>query len=75
MLIGDNLADFNNEFDEELDIEARKNLIEKFSSAFGNKFIVLPNAMYGDWEKAMKLLNSGSIQNQSNGPIKFLKGF
>ncbi len=76
MLIGDNLADFNNQFDDgELDLEARKSLVEKNSDKFGTKFIVLPNVMYGNWEKALKMDNPASIQNNSEGLKRYIKGF
>jgi len=49
MLIGDNLADFNDEFEEKLS-EERTNYTDKLSDDFGTKLIVLPNPNYGDWE-------------------------
>ncbi len=60
MLIGDNLADFSETFDNpELSLEQRDHLVEKNAKEFAKKFIILPNAMYGNWMKALKL-NSGS---------------
>lgn len=49
MLIGDNLNDFSEVF-EKKKMEERFNLTDKFQKEFGQKFIVLPNAMYGEWE-------------------------
>ena len=49
MLIGDNLSDFNDEFEEKL-YEERTNYTDKLSNDFGTKLIVLPNPNYGDWE-------------------------
>jgi len=49
LLCGDNLSDFSNVFYRE-----GKNTIEQVNAAqqqFGTHFIVLPNPMYGDWEK------------------------
>ncbi len=52
MLIGDNLADFSNVF-------RKKNIAERFAFAdslkdeFGKRFIVLPNPIYGEWEKTV----------------------
>lgn len=52
MLIGDNLIDFE-------DVFRKKNIEDRFCSAdnykdeFGNRFIVLPNPMYGEWEKTL----------------------
>lgn len=52
ILMGDNLDDLSNVFE-------RKSILERFAETdklremFGNKFIVLPNAMYGTWENAV----------------------
>jgi 5'-nucleotidase (lipoprotein e(P4) family) len=55
MLIGDNLADFNDVFDDNLDYVNRKDLVNnEFKELFGEKFIILPNPMYGDWEKSLE---------------------
>tara|TARA_B110000503_G_C7087509_1_gene387979 strand:- start:117 stop:932 length:816 start_codon:yes stop_codon:yes gene_type:complete len=78
MLIGDNLADFNDQFDEaELNINQRKELIDKFKGQFGKKFIVLPNVMYGDWENTLKSNNNSDyIQNyNAYGLKKYIKTF
>jgi 5'-nucleotidase (lipoprotein e(P4) family) len=52
MLIGDNLNDFSENFEEQL-ISERFALTDSLKSEFGTRFIVLPNAMYGDWEGAV----------------------
>ena len=49
LLIGDNLGDFSEIF------EDRSNnfgfdIVEENKAKFGEKFIVLPNPMYGSWE-------------------------
>ena len=49
MLIGDNLADFNDVFELAPDREQRKTVLEGFQKEFGRKFILIPNLMYGDW--------------------------
>lgn len=49
MLCGDNLSDFSNVFYRE-----GRNTIEQVNllkEVFGTRFVVLPNPMYGDWEK------------------------
>ena len=51
MLCGDNLSDFSNVFYRE-----GKNTFEEVDLAqkeFGSHFIVLPNPMYGDWERTL----------------------
>jgi len=52
MLMGDNLNDFMLVF-EKKPIEARKTEVDKVHDEWGRKFIVLPNANYGEWENAL----------------------
>ncbi len=49
MLIGDNLSDFSEVFDDQ-PTAVRNHLADSLESEFGKNFIVLPNPMYGDWE-------------------------
>lgn len=51
MLMGDNLNDFTNLF-EKKSIDDRKTETDKVKDEWGKKFIVLPNAIYGEWENA-----------------------
>ncbi|MBE0641597.1 MAG: 5'-nucleotidase, lipoprotein e(P4) family [Bacteroidales bacterium] len=51
LLIGDNLGDFSSAFHHS-DPEARANALNTEASNFGARYIILPNAMYGDWESA-----------------------
>lgn len=52
MLVGDNLNDFTDAFE-------KKNIADRFTETgkvqkeWGNKFIVLPNSTYGEWENAL----------------------
>lgn len=52
ILIGDNLNDLSNVF-ERKSVADRLAEVDKMREMFGGKFIVLPNAMYGDWESAI----------------------
>lgn len=52
LLCGDNLADFYSAFDTR-DEGQMNDSIAKYRSLFGSRFIVLPNPMYGDWEKVI----------------------
>lgn len=54
LLVGDNLIDFHEMFDH-LSTEDRLKKVEDHQEKFGHQFIVLPNPMYGDWEKAIYL--------------------
>jgi 5'-nucleotidase (lipoprotein e(P4) family) len=52
LLFGDNLSDFSAVFDKKPYTE-RNVQVENDATMFGSRFIVLPNAMYGDWEGAL----------------------
>ena len=52
LLMGDNLDDFSAVFKHRSTAE-RQSIVDSFSADFGDRFIVLPNAMYGDWEFSM----------------------
>ena len=52
MLIGDNLIDFEDIFRKK-SIEERFSSADKFKDEFGKRFIILPNPMYGEWEKTL----------------------
>ncbi|WP_316785644.1 5'-nucleotidase, lipoprotein e(P4) family [Pedobacter frigiditerrae] len=51
LLCGDNLSDFSNVFYREG--KDTKEQVNAMQGLFGTKFIVLPNPMYGDWEKLL----------------------
>jgi predicted secreted acid phosphatase len=51
-MIGDNLDDFSDVF-ENAPIAQRYAETEKVRDLWGKRFIVLPNAIYGSWEKAI----------------------
>ncbi|MCD6577909.1 5'-nucleotidase, lipoprotein e(P4) family [bacterium] len=52
LLMGDNLADFSNVFENQT-IARRNEEVRKFKEKWGNKFMILPNPMYGDWENSI----------------------
>lgn len=49
LLLGDNLSDFSEVFNDGSTTE-RNNKADSLKATFGLKFIVLPNSIYGDWE-------------------------
>ena len=51
ILMGDNLNDLAEVF-EKKSVDDRKKAVDDLKEMFGKKFIVLPNAMYGEWESA-----------------------
>ena len=52
LLIGDNLNDFSEVF-EDRSINNGKDAVVKNQSQFGNRFVILPNPMYGAWEEPL----------------------
>ena len=52
LLMGDNLNDLSDVFERKA-VADRLTEVDKTRTLFGAKFIVLPNAMYGDWESAI----------------------
>jgi 5'-nucleotidase (lipoprotein e(P4) family) len=52
LFFGDNLADFHQDWDNKTSVE-RRALVDSHKDDFGEKFIVLPNPLYGDWENSL----------------------
>ncbi|MEO5890819.1 MAG: 5'-nucleotidase, lipoprotein e(P4) family [Ferruginibacter sp.] len=69
MLLGDNLSDFSSLFDK-LPFEKRDMAVTNNAAAFGNKFIVLPNATYGDWEGALYNFDHNLSASKKDSIIK-----
>ena len=52
LYFGDNLSDFDKDWDKKTSDE-RRALSDSHRQDFGDKFIVLPNPLYGDWENSL----------------------
>ena len=52
LLLGDNLSDFSDLFDKRSTGE-RLQTVQQLSAQFGNRYIILPNPVYGDWESSI----------------------
>lgn len=52
LFFGDNLGDFHKDWDQKSS-EERRALVDSHRQDFGEKFIVLPNPLYGDWENSL----------------------
>lgn len=52
LLVGDNLTDFHQGF-EKKSVQDRNALVDQMRSEWGQKYIMLPNPLYGDWERAL----------------------
>ena len=74
LLLGDNLGDFSDLFDKRSE-EVRMDNTNKVAPLFGNKFIVLPNPVYGDWESVLYRYNYNYTLRQKDSVIRsLLKG-
>lgn len=69
LLIGDNLADFSPLFDRKTTTERAQN-VQRLANDFGKKFIMLPNANYGDWESALYEYNYNRTPAQKDSIIE-----
>ncbi|MCF8218083.1 MAG: 5'-nucleotidase, lipoprotein e(P4) family [Bacteroidales bacterium] len=75
LLIGDNLNDFSQIFEEKSN-ESKKALIDNHKELFGSRFIILPNATYGDWEGAVYNYNYGLSEKEKHEKrMESLQGF
>lgn len=73
LLCGDNLSDFSNVFYREgKDTKMQVDLLQHL---FGSKFIVLPNPMYGDWEKLLYKGESLSDREKATQRLEKLKTY
>ena len=74
LLLGDNLGDFSDMFDKKTEDERTKNT-NLNSMEFGDRFIVLPNPGYGDWESSFFNYNHFSGAQKDSIIRKTLKNF
>ena len=75
ILMGDNLNDFSNLFERKSSDE-REKVANDFSAEFGNRFIVLPNPVYGDWESSLYHYDYSLTPAQKDSIIKSaVKGY
>lgn len=65
LLMGDQLEDFSHRFDD-VDLAERDEVTEFYRDQFGHRFIILPNPMYGMWER---LFYQDQTQKQSRWQV------
>jgi 5'-nucleotidase (lipoprotein e(P4) family) len=76
MLFGDNLVDFAAAFDGNPSTARRAEVTDSLKYAFGSRFIVFPNVMYGDWLNAITDYDHSLTQEQKLNKYKaILEGF
>lgn len=63
LLLGDNLNDFSDVFEDKL-VPDRFAAVDSLRDEFGTRFIVLPNPVYGDWEDAVCDYASGLSEDE-----------
>ena len=69
LLLGDNLSDFSAVFDKK-SADARMSSVNALAPEFGQRFIVLPNPVYGDWELALYQYNYTLTPAQKDSILK-----
>ena len=67
LLAGDNLGDFYEDGD---DLVNRDNQVKTLKQEFGTRYIVLPNAMYGNWVDVLGLNNREKADSLLDAMIK-----
>ncbi|MES2279726.1 MAG: 5'-nucleotidase, lipoprotein e(P4) family [Bacteroidota bacterium] len=72
LLCGDNLADFDALYDNHPNEQNREANTQKLRKQFGNKYIVLPNPSYGDFEGALFKFNYKLTPAQKDSVIRSL---
>jgi len=72
LLLGDNLADHSSIF-EKRDRNLGFDDVDSLASLFGNRYIVFPNPMYGNWERPALMPDENIPARQRY--IKSLKGY
>lgn len=70
LLCGDNLADFDMLYDNKPSTQSRAEATQKLMQEFGSRYIVLPNASYGDFEGAWFNFNYKLSPAQKDSVIK-----
>ena len=69
LLMGDNMNDFSFLF-EKKNPDDRSKVADDFAADFGNRFIVLPNPVYGDWEFSLYHFNYGLTPAQKDSVLR-----
>jgi 5'-nucleotidase (lipoprotein e(P4) family) len=72
LLCGDNLPDFDALYDNNPSEENRKAITRKLFKEFGNRYIIIPNPSYGDFENALFNFNYKLTSPQKDSVIRSL---
>ncbi len=75
LYFGDNLGDYKGVFDKQ-SLSRRDSLVHLYAADFGNRFIVLPNPVYGEWAGALFNYKYGdSMRIKADSMIKALRTY
>lgn len=75
LLVGDNLNDLTNLLEDKPNRD-RAEGVDKLRKEFGERYVMLPNSMYGDWEVALYDMNKAQTDSiKFYSRHKALKGF
>jgi 5'-nucleotidase (lipoprotein e(P4) family) len=72
LLIGDNLGDFSGIFDKSLDGADSENVMAHMQQ-FGYEYIMLPNPLYGGWEKPFRGESSEATSLNKRDALNFYR--
>jgi 5'-nucleotidase (lipoprotein e(P4) family) len=77
LLLGDNLIDLDSTFDSHhhLTEGERRHRVDSLADYFGDKYIVFPNAIYGDWEGALYNYHYPSLDSVMQTRKDSLRGY
>jgi len=75
LLMGDDLNDLAKVFEDSKTVASRIAASDRFKNEFGKRFIMLPNAMYGNWEQAIYEYNKLSEEEKAAKRKKQLKSY
>lgn len=70
LLCGDNLPDFDVLYDNHPNEQSRTATTQQLRQTFGNKYIIIPNPSYGDWESALFNFNYKLTPAQKDSVIR-----
>ena len=75
LYFGDNLGDYKGVFDKK-STAGRDSLLHQYAADFGNRFIVLPNPVYGEWVGALYHYRFGdSTRTKADTMLKNLRTY
>lgn len=70
LLIGDDARDFSSAFVNQA-LPERNNFVARYAAYWGNRWIILPNPLYGDWEKVIFGEEGYGLDRQARFEKKF----